>query len=76
MRIFIAGAGGFVGGALVKRLAAHQLALPARDPEKFRQAGLRRLVIGLAPEVLSAPAAPLQFAAGAPDDARAVGRNS
>ncbi len=40
MKIFIAGAGGFVGGALVKKLAGHDLVLPSRDPEKFRRAGV------------------------------------
>ena len=41
MRILVAGAGGFVGGALVRRLAGHDLVLPSREPEKFRRAGLR-----------------------------------
>jgi NADH dehydrogenase len=35
MKILIAGAGGFVGSALVRRLAAHELVLPSRNPEKF-----------------------------------------
>lgn len=41
MRIFIAGAGGFVGGALVERLSGHDLILPSRDPDKFRRAGIK-----------------------------------
>jgi len=41
MKIFIAGAGGFVGGALLKRLAGHDLTLPSREPEKFRRAGVK-----------------------------------
>lgn len=40
MRILVAGAGGFVGGALLKRLREHFLILPSRSPEKFRAAGL------------------------------------
>ncbi len=40
MKILIAGAGGFVGGALLKRLRGHSLVLPSRSPEKFRGAGL------------------------------------
>lgn len=40
MKILIAGAGGFVGGALVKRLAGHHLTLPSRSPEKFAREGL------------------------------------
>ena len=41
MKILIAGAGGFVGGALLERLAAHELILPSREPEKFRRAGVK-----------------------------------
>lgn len=41
MKIFIAGAGGFVGGALLRRLAGHDLVLPSREPEKFRRAGVK-----------------------------------
>ncbi len=63
MKILIAGAGGFVGGALLERLAAHEIILPSREPEKFRRAGvkgsfpvfngdLEKLVIGSAPEVV------------------------
>ncbi|MBI4351390.1 MAG: NAD(P)H-binding protein [Elusimicrobia bacterium] len=63
MKILITGAGGFVGGALVERLAAHELILPSREPEKFRRLGvkgafpvfnedLEKLVIGSAPEVV------------------------
>lgn len=63
MKILITGAGGFVGGALLERLAAHELILPSREPEKFRRAGvkgafpvfnedLEKLVIGSAPEVV------------------------
>lgn len=63
MKILITGAGGFVGGALVERLAAHELILPSREPEKFRRAGLKgsfpvfnedleQLVIDSAPEVI------------------------
>jgi len=36
MKILIAGAGGFVGGALLERLAGHELILPSREPEKLR----------------------------------------
>lgn len=39
MKIFIAGAGGFVGGVLVKRLGGHELTLPSRDPGRFARAG-------------------------------------
>ena len=35
MKILITGAGGFVGEALVKRLAAHELVLPSRNPERL-----------------------------------------
>jgi len=63
MRIFIAGAGGFVGGALIRRLAGHELILPSREPGKFRGAGvkgsfpaftedLQKLVAESAPEVV------------------------
>lgn len=63
MKILIVGAGGFVGGALIERLAAHELILPSREPEKFRRAGakgsfpvfsedLEKLVIESAPEVV------------------------
>ncbi|HAT72264.1 MAG TPA: hypothetical protein DCS63_05560 [Elusimicrobia bacterium] len=41
MRIFIAGAGGFVGGVLVKRLGGHELTLPSRDPGRFARAGVK-----------------------------------
>ncbi|MDD2804374.1 MAG: NAD(P)H-binding protein [Elusimicrobiales bacterium] len=41
MKIFVAGAGGFVGGALLKRLAGHDLVLPSRAPGKFRRAGVK-----------------------------------
>jgi len=41
MRILIAGAGGFVGAALIKKLSGHSLILPSRDPEKFRRAGVQ-----------------------------------
>lgn len=40
MRIFVAGAGGFVGRALLKRLAGHELVLPSRRPEQFHGLGL------------------------------------
>ena len=40
MKILIAGAGGFVGTALLKRLAGHELVLPSRDPEKQKLTGL------------------------------------
>lgn len=63
MKILIAGAGGFVGGALIERLAGHELILPSREPEKFRTAGvkgafpvfnedLEKLVIEFAPDVV------------------------
>lgn len=38
MRIFIAGAGGFVGGALIRRLSGHELVLPTRDPGRLEAA--------------------------------------
>jgi NADH dehydrogenase len=41
MRILLTGAGGFVGGALLKRLAGHDLVLPSRQPEKLRAPGLK-----------------------------------
>ena len=41
MRILIAGAGGFVGGALIKELSGHSLILPSREPERFRRAGVQ-----------------------------------
>lgn len=41
MRILIAGAGGFVGSALLKRLSAHDLVLPSRAPAKFAAAGVK-----------------------------------
>lgn len=41
MRIFVAGGGGFVGGALVKRLAGHELILPSREPGKFAAQGVK-----------------------------------
>lgn len=41
MRIFIAGGGGFVGRALIKRLAGHHLTLPSRSPEKFTREGIK-----------------------------------
>jgi len=41
MKILIAGAGGFVGQALLERLAGHDLVLPSREPEKFLRAGLK-----------------------------------
>lgn len=40
MKIFIAGAGGFVGGALVRHLAGHELVLPSRDPARFARRGI------------------------------------
>lgn len=41
MRILVAGAGGFVGGALLRALAGHDLVLPSRDPARFRRAGVK-----------------------------------
>lgn len=38
MRILITGAGGFVGGAVARRLAAHELVLPSRDPARISAA--------------------------------------
>ncbi|MDD5209401.1 MAG: NAD(P)H-binding protein [Elusimicrobiales bacterium] len=63
MRILIAGGAGFVGGAVVERLAAHELILPSREPEKLRKAGvkgtfpvftedLEKLVAGFSPEIV------------------------
>ena len=40
MRILITGAGGFVGGAVARALAGHELVLPSRDPDRLRAAGL------------------------------------
>lgn len=40
MKILVAGAGGFVGRALLKRLAGHELVLPSRRPEQFSGLGL------------------------------------
>ncbi len=40
MRIFITGAGGFVGGAVARALAGHDLVLPSRAPDRLRAAGL------------------------------------
>jgi len=63
MKIFIAGAGGFVGGALLERLSGHELILPSREPGKLRGKApngtfpvftedLEKLVTGAAPEVV------------------------
>jgi NADH dehydrogenase len=41
MKILVAGAGGFVGRALLKRLAGHDLVLPSRRPEQFLGLGLK-----------------------------------
>lgn len=41
MKIFIAGAGGFVGSRLAGRLSGHDLVLPSRDPSKFAARGLK-----------------------------------
>ena len=62
MKILITGAGGFVGSELLKRLAAHELVLPSRAPEKLKPAGrascppftpdLERLVADQRPDVV------------------------
>ena len=62
MKILIAGAGGFVGAALVEKLAAHALVLPSRDPGKLKlpvqassppfTADLEGLVAGQKPEIV------------------------
>lgn len=41
MKIFIAGAGGFVGGALLEALRGHDLVLPSREPKRLARPGLR-----------------------------------
>lgn len=41
MRILVTGAGGFVGGAVARRLAAHELILPSREPARLAGSGLK-----------------------------------
>ena len=63
MKILITGGGGFVGGAVIKDLAGHELVLPSREPGKFERAGIRgafplfnenlaELAAGTKPEVI------------------------
>lgn len=40
MKILVAGAGGFVGGAVIGRLRGQALVLPSRFPDKFRNSGI------------------------------------